>query len=109
MSIPRILEMGSPGLMAEVTSSLERGEFVVIPTDTVYGIAVRADNPEAVERLFYAKGRRKNKKLAYLLHEPDDIFSFLPTPSNKANVAGQEILAGSINFGCKGRWGNFRF
>ncbi|MDR0782225.1 MAG: threonylcarbamoyl-AMP synthase [Propionibacteriaceae bacterium] len=46
-----------PGLWARARQLLERGELVVIPTDTVYGIAAIANNPEAVARLQNAKGR----------------------------------------------------
>jgi L-threonylcarbamoyladenylate synthase len=38
-------------------AALERGELLVIPTDTVYGIAADAFNPAAVQRLLDAKGR----------------------------------------------------
>ena len=34
-----------------------RGDLIVIPTDTVYGIAADAFNPEAVQKLLDAKGR----------------------------------------------------
>jgi len=37
--------------------ALQRGQLVVIPTDTVYGIAADAFNPDAVRRLLKAKGR----------------------------------------------------
>lgn len=37
--------------------SIGRGELVVIPTDTVYGIAADAFQPAAVQRLLDAKGR----------------------------------------------------
>ena len=37
--------------------ALAKGELVVIPTDTVYGVAADAFIPEAVERLLAAKGR----------------------------------------------------
>ncbi|PPF56976.1 threonylcarbamoyl-AMP synthase [Clavibacter michiganensis] len=37
-----------------------RGEVVVIPTDTVYGIAADAFNPQAVQRLLDAKGRGRD-------------------------------------------------
>ncbi|AJW78522.1 L-threonylcarbamoyladenylate synthase [Clavibacter michiganensis] len=37
-----------------------RGEVVVIPTDTVYGIAADAFNPDAVQRLLDAKGRGRD-------------------------------------------------
>ena len=36
---------------------VERGELLVIPTDTVYGVAADAFNPAAVQRLLDAKGR----------------------------------------------------
>ena len=37
--------------------ALARGELVVLPTDTVYGVAADAFTPEAVDRLLEAKGR----------------------------------------------------
>lgn len=38
-------------------AAIGRGALVVIPTDTVYGVAADAFNPEAVQRLLDAKGR----------------------------------------------------
>lgn len=37
--------------------AIGRGELVVLPTDTVYGLAADAFSPEAVRRLLDAKGR----------------------------------------------------
>jgi tRNA threonylcarbamoyl adenosine modification protein (Sua5/YciO/YrdC/YwlC family) len=39
--------------------AIGRGELVVIPTDTVYGVAADAFDPKAVERLLHAKGRER--------------------------------------------------
>ncbi|WP_368499541.1 L-threonylcarbamoyladenylate synthase [Herbiconiux sp. A18JL235] len=39
--------------------AISRGELVVIPTDTVYGIAADAFSPRAVQRLLDAKGRTR--------------------------------------------------
>src|SRR5699024_9566497 len=36
---------------------LRRGELVAIPTETVYGLAGDAANPDAIRRIFAAKGR----------------------------------------------------
>ena len=36
---------------------LRAGELVAVPTETVYGLAADASNPEAVSRVFAAKGR----------------------------------------------------
>jgi tRNA threonylcarbamoyl adenosine modification protein (Sua5/YciO/YrdC/YwlC family) len=38
-------------------AAIGRGELVVVPTDTVYGVAADAFNPAAVQRLLDAKGR----------------------------------------------------
>lgn len=38
-------------------AAIGRGELVVIPTDTVYGLAADAFSPKAVQRLLDAKGR----------------------------------------------------
>lgn len=38
-------------------SAIGRGELVVLPTDTVYGVAADAFDPAAVQRLLDAKGR----------------------------------------------------
>jgi tRNA threonylcarbamoyl adenosine modification protein (Sua5/YciO/YrdC/YwlC family) len=41
-------------------SAIGRGALVVIPTDTVYGVAADAFSSEAVERLLEAKGRDRS-------------------------------------------------
>ncbi|HSP52375.1 MAG TPA: L-threonylcarbamoyladenylate synthase, partial [Cryobacterium sp.] len=41
-------------------SAIGRGALVVIPTDTVYGIAADAFDPAAVQRLLDAKGRDRS-------------------------------------------------
>jgi L-threonylcarbamoyladenylate synthase len=43
--------------MRSARVAIGRGELVVIPTDTVYGVAADAFTPSAVQRLLEAKGR----------------------------------------------------
>ncbi len=43
--------------MRQARGAIGRGELIVIPTDTVYGIAADAFSPAAVTRLLEAKGR----------------------------------------------------
>ena len=47
------------GLTAAV-SAVRRGQLVVLPTDTVYGIGADAFDPTAVQRLLDAKGRGRD-------------------------------------------------
>ncbi len=43
--------------IAKAARILESGGLVAVPTETVYGLAARADSPEAVAKIYAAKGR----------------------------------------------------
>jgi tRNA threonylcarbamoyl adenosine modification protein (Sua5/YciO/YrdC/YwlC family) len=43
------------------------GSLIVLPTDTVYGIGARPDDPSATARLFEAKGRPRELELPVLV------------------------------------------
>ena len=47
--------------MTEIVAILQRGGLVAFPTDTVYGLAVRYDDPQAIARLKQAKQRPETK------------------------------------------------
>ena len=46
---------------------LQKGKVISFATDTVYGVAVDATNPKAVEGLYKLKKRDKNKPIAIFL------------------------------------------
>lgn len=56
-----------PAAHAEAIALLRAGGIVALPTDTVYGIAADLALPDAIERLFAAKGRPPEKAVAVLL------------------------------------------
>src|SRR3546814_1544079 len=43
--------------IAEAARQLREGGLVAVPTETVYGLAARADRDESVEAIYRAKGR----------------------------------------------------
>jgi L-threonylcarbamoyladenylate synthase len=59
--------------VAEAATALDRGGLVVIPTDTVYGVAARLDRPEAIARLYVAKGRPEDKPIPVLISSPEHL------------------------------------
>jgi L-threonylcarbamoyladenylate synthase len=72
MSKARIVEWPSGPderrtLIGEAVALIEAGEVVAFPTDTVYGIGVRAWDQDAVRRLYAIKERPANKAIALLL------------------------------------------
>ena len=55
---------------------LAAGELVAFPTETVYGLGARADDPAAVLKIFRAKGRPENHPLIVHVAEPALIAPF---------------------------------
>jgi L-threonylcarbamoyladenylate synthase len=52
---------------AEALTALKAGELVILPTETVYGLAARAADPAAVAKIYEAKGRpRFNPLIAHV-------------------------------------------
>ncbi len=54
----------TPDNVRRAAELLKQGELVVVPTETVYGVAARADSPEALAKLCAAKGRDESKRIA---------------------------------------------
>lgn len=54
--------------LARAADMLARGQLVALPTETVYGLAADATDPEAVRRIFAAKGRPADHPL--IVHLP---------------------------------------
>lgn len=50
--------------------ALRDGQLVVLPTDTVYGVAADAFQPDATARIFAAKRRSRDVPLPVLVHGP---------------------------------------
>ncbi|MEA2522422.1 MAG: L-threonylcarbamoyladenylate synthase, partial [Actinomycetota bacterium] len=55
------------GPLEDAVEALARGELVIFPTDTVYGLAARPDEPSATARLFEAKRRPQTLTLPVLV------------------------------------------
>jgi L-threonylcarbamoyladenylate synthase len=53
--------------IAEAAAAIRRSELVVLPTDTVYGIAADAFNPAAINLLLAAKGRGRDMPVPVLV------------------------------------------
>jgi len=67
-------------------TAIGRGDLVVIPTDTVYGVAADAFNPEAVQKLIDAKGRTRQSP-------PPVLIPGIPTLDALAESIPDEVRA----------------
>jgi len=70
----------------EALDYLKRGGAVVLPTDTLYGLAVDILNPAAVQRVFAIKGRSSDLALPILV---DDWAGVEMVASHRSNLAQQ--------------------
>jgi len=66
--------------------AIGRGELVVVPTDTVYGLAADAFSPSAVQRLLDAKGRTRQAP-------PPVLIPGIPTLDALAEEVPDEVRA----------------
>jgi len=56
--------------------ALDKGELLLLPTETVWGVAARADNSAAIDKLYRAKGRNFNKPLTLCISSLEQAQSF---------------------------------
>lgn len=78
-AVPPCLDaLGNPppaGAVEEAARALAAGGVVVVPTDTVYGVAVDPRVPGATARLFALKGRPPDVPLPVLVADLDQAFA----------------------------------
>ena len=64
--------------VAETVAALEAGELVVLPTDTVYGLACRPDLEGSVRALSELKGRTPEQPVALVAGRLDALLVLVP-------------------------------
>ncbi len=61
------------GLINEAAECIKRGGTVIFPTETVYGLGADGLNPDAVRKIYVAKGRPSDNPLILHISSPDYI------------------------------------
>lgn len=62
----------------QAVETLDAGGLVAFPTETVYGLAARADLPDALEKLRLVKSRQDKRPFTVHIGSRSDAFSFVP-------------------------------
>jgi L-threonylcarbamoyladenylate synthase len=75
-------------MSANVVEAIRAGRSVILPTDTVYGLAADAFREEAVRALYRLKGRGENQPTALLAASADVVYEAVP------ELEGQALLRG---------------
>jgi protein-tyrosine phosphatase len=78
-----LIQLDEESTFAEVTGraadELSRGHLVAFSTETVYGVAARADLSEAVTRLRAVKARGPDRAFTVHIAAPNDVFAYAPS------------------------------
>jgi L-threonylcarbamoyladenylate synthase len=84
------IECPTPASIARAAELLRAGELVAFPTETVYGLGADADRPEAVRRIFAAKGRPADHPVIVHLHDSAQLSDWaraVPSGARKLAIA----------------------
>ncbi|HXN62379.1 MAG TPA: L-threonylcarbamoyladenylate synthase [Acidimicrobiales bacterium] len=71
----RMVRAGDDGALAAAVAALRAGALVVVPTDTVYGLAALPGDAEAVQAVYRAKDRPEGMHLPVLAASPEQVRS----------------------------------
>jgi L-threonylcarbamoyladenylate synthase len=81
---------------SQAAAVIARGGIVALPTDTLYGLAVDPFNPDAVARLFAAKGRGENRPVPLVAADMAQAEQWLGTLSPVARVLARQYWPGPL-------------
>jgi tRNA threonylcarbamoyl adenosine modification protein (Sua5/YciO/YrdC/YwlC family) len=92
----RVVTMDDAQLFDVVESVLVAGQCVVVPTDTVYGIAALADDRQAVARLQQAKARSDAFPPPVLVADAADAWLTASSTPAYARALGEALWPGAL-------------
>jgi protein-tyrosine phosphatase len=80
----------------QAVQALAEGKLVAFPTETVYGVAARALDEDAVRRLIEAKGRRFGHPLTLAIKSADEARDYVPNMSRLAQRLARRCWPGPV-------------
>ena len=83
----------TPALAADI---IRRGELVAIPTETVYGLGADGLNPDAVAKIFLAKGRPQDNPLILHVTGAEQIVLFCHDVPDSAYALAEAFWPGPL-------------
>jgi L-threonylcarbamoyladenylate synthase len=86
---------------AEAKAALTRSGLVVLPTDTVYGLAADAFDPAAVRRLLRAKGRGRSMPVPVLIAATDTLRALTTGLNEDARALAADFWPGGLTLICR--------
>ena len=101
MAIKISVKLNTLNLIEKIKPAAEairRGDLVIFPTETVYGIAARADIPAAVQKIYIAKDRPVDKPFAYHIGSWEMMFRIIGEIPKEISELLRKHLPGAYTF-----------
>ncbi len=86
-----------------IIDEIKKGNLVIIPTDTIYGIACDALNNEAINKIYKIKKRDSKKPLAINLNKKKDIIKYAYITNKLEKEIIKKLMPGPITLLLKKR------
>lgn len=100
---PKLLTFARKSIMAEIgkdiglaKSLLEQGELVAVPTETVYGLAGNATDPDSVLKIFTTKERPSFDPLIIHTHSIEQVSEYVVEIPEKARILAERFWPGPL-------------
>ncbi len=87
--------------IAAAALAVQRGQLVVLPTDTVYGVGADAFTPAAVRRLLAAKGRGREMPPPVLISAATTLDALAVGVPSYARALVEELWPGPLTLVCR--------
>lgn len=87
--------------IANAALAVQRGQLVVLPTDTVYGVGADAFSPAAVRRLLEAKGRGRDMPPPVLVSAPTTLDALAVGIPAYARALVEQLWPGGLTVVCR--------
>ena len=92
----QIMTPEDPSVVSAAAAYLQSGELVAIPTETVYGLGADGLNPEAVAKIFAAKGRPQDNPLILHIADVEELDKLCHSVPNAAYKLAEAFWPGPL-------------
>ena len=97
----------APDAIQAAVEALRAGELVILPTETVYGLACDVHNSQAVEKIYKAKGRHERSPLPVQVADASQLRAIADEVPEMALRAAAKFWPGPLTIVLRRRPGEF--
>lgn len=91
----KVVNVSNEQSIAAAADALAAGELVVIPTDTVYGLAAHVGHPSAIEKIFTVKRRGRDVAIPVLVESLEEA-EVIAQLDDRSRLIGNHFWPGSL-------------